>query len=56
MRPDKSRRSRVTFRNDQNVADEGADRRDMPAGSELRLSAALPEDRHRQVQRFLHGA
>ena len=54
MRPDKLRRSRVTFRNGQNDADEGADRRDIPAGGEPRLSAALPQDRHRQVQRLLH--
>ena len=56
MRPDKLRRSRVTFRNGQNDADEGADRRDIPADSNLRLSAALPQNRHRQVQRFLHGS
>jgi len=40
-RPDKPRRSRVTFRNDQNAAAEGADRRDIPARSDLRLSPAL---------------
>ena len=54
MRSDKLRRSRVTFRNDQNDADEGADRRDIPAGGEPRLSTALPQDRHRQFQRLLN--
>ena len=44
MRPDKLRRSRVTFRNGQNDADEGADRRDIPAGGEPRLSAAPPQE------------
>lgn len=56
MRPDKLRCSRVTFRDDQNAAAEGADRRDIPTGGEPRLGTALPQNRHRQVQRLLHGS
>ena len=55
MRPDKLRRTRVAFRNGHNDADEGADIPDIPAGGEPRLRAALPQYRHRQVQRLLHS-
>jgi len=57
MRPDKYQRSRVTpLPNDQDYAAEAPDRRDVPARSDPRLSPALPEDRHRQVQWLLHRA
>ncbi len=56
MRPDKLQRSRVTFRNGQNDAAEGAERHDIPAGGEHRLRTALPQVRHRQGQRLLHGS